>query len=309
MRHFIDLTDWSTEEIQHLLDLSIELKQEYKTEGNRPLLKGKALACIFEKPSLRTRVSFEVGMHHLGGTALSLLPSEIGLGKRESIADVARTLSSYVHCIMARVFDHQVLLELAKYSSAPIINGLSDTQHPCQTLADLLTIREHFGQLKGLNIVYVGDGNNVATSLLHGAAHVGSNFTLAAPAGYSISEEEIERISTLANENETKINLYHDPVEAVRHADVIYTDTWVSMGQEDDTSRRLQDLASYQVNPALLAHAPAHAIVMHCLPAHRGQEILDEVADGPQSAIFQQAENRLHAQKAVLVELMTNQAE
>lgn len=304
MRHFIDLADWSSDDVQHLLDLALQLKAEYKNGGNPPLLRGKALAMVFQKPSLRTRVSFEMAMQHLGGHALMLSPMEIGLGKRESVADIARVLSGYVQGIMARVFDHAHVTELAEWASVPVINGLSDNSHPCQAMADVLTLREHFGKVAGLRIAFVGDGNNMALSLGEAAAHLGAHYTIAAPAGYTLSEEALERINTLAAPHGGTVRAYHDPLEAVRDADCIYTDTWVSMGQEGDSERRLRDLAGYQVNEALLQHAPSHAVVLHCLPAHRGQEITDAVADGAQSLIFQQAENRLHAQKAILVELM-----
>jgi ornithine carbamoyltransferase len=293
MRHFIDLADCSSDDVQHLLDLAIRLKAEYKNGGNPPLLRGKALAMVFQKPPLRTRVSFEMSMQHLGGHALML-----------SIADIARVLSGYVQGIMARVFDHAHVTELARWASVPVINGLSDDSHPCQAMADVLTLREHFGSVAGLRIAFVGDGNNMALSLAQAAAHLGAHFTLAAPAGYTLSEEALDGISVLAAPQGGTVRLAHDPLEAVRDADCIYTDTWVSMGQEGDTERRLRDLAAYQVNEALMQGAPSHAVVLHCLPAHRGQEITDAVADGAQSLIFQQAENRLHAQKAILVELM-----
>ena len=304
MKHFIDLADWSSDELHHLLDLAIQLKAEHKNGGNPPLMRGKALAMVFQKPSLRTRVSFEMAMQHLGGHALMLGPGEIGLGKRESIADIARVLSGYVQGIMARVFDHEHVTGLAEWATVPVINGLSDDSHPCQAMADVLTLREHFGKLEGLHIAFVGDGNNMAYSLAQAAAMLGAHFTLAAPSGYMLSEEALENISALAAPHGGTVQVYNDPIEAVRNADCVYTDTWVSMGQEGDTARRLNDLAGYQVNEALLKHAPSHAVVLHCLPAHRGQEITDAVADGAQSLIFQQAENRLHAQKAILVELM-----
>jgi ornithine carbamoyltransferase len=304
MRHFLDLADWSSDDLHHLLNEALRLKTEWKNGGNPALLKGKTLAMVFQKPSLRTRVSFEVAMNHLGGHALMLSPNEIGLGTRESIADVARVLSGYSQGIMARVFDHAHVIELAQWASVPVINGLSDEQHPCQAMADMLTLREHFGHTRGLKIVFVGDGNNVAVSLGQAAAHLGAHFTLAAPPGYLMSEETLEQIATFAEPHGGSVQMMHDALEAVQDADCIYTDTWVSMGQEDETKRRLHDLAEYQVNEQLLRAAPAHAVVLHCLPAHRGQEITDGVADGGQSLIFQQAENRLHAQKAILVQLM-----
>lgn len=287
-----------------MLNLAVDLKKAWRSGGNEPLLKGKVLGLVFQKPSLRTRVSFEVAMQHLGGSALSLLPDEIGLGKRESIADVARVLSGYVQVIMARVFAHADVVELARYSRVPVINGLSDAQHPCQALADILTIYERFDRLQGVRVAFVGDGNNVAASLLQAAAHVGMHFSIATPPGYELDEAVLAAVDDIARANGTTIATFHEPAAAIASADVIYTDTWVSMGQEGDTERRLRDFAGYQINTELLRHAPDHAIVMHCLPAHRGQEITDEVADGAQSAIFDQAENRLHAQKAVLVTLL-----
>lgn len=306
MRHFVDLTDWSSEEIKDLLNLARQLKQEWKSGGNKPVLKGKVLAMIFQKPSLRTRVSFEVGMQHLGGSAIMLGPDEIGLGKRESTADIARSVSRYVHGIMARVFAHDDVLALAKHATVPVINGLSDTQHPCQAMADMLTIYERFGRMNGLKVAFVGDGNNVAASLAQICAHVGTSFAIGTPLGYELPEEIMEHVGDVASQNGATMEAYNNPHSAVLDADVIYTDTWVSMGQEAETERRNADMQPFQVNTALLNAAPKHAIVMHCLPAHRGHEITDEVADGPQSVIFDQAENRMHVQKAVLVKLLAD---
>jgi ornithine carbamoyltransferase len=305
MRHFIDLADWSSDSLRDMLALAARLKAEWRHGGNQPVLRGKTLAMIFQKPSLRTRVSFEVGMQQLGGTAIMLGPDEIGLGKRESIADTARTLSGYVQGIMGRVFRHQDLVDLAASSSVPVINGLSDTQHPCQAMADILTIWERLGRLDGVRLSYVGDGNNVAASLAQLAASCGMHFRIATPPGYGFSEDTLTEIGALAAQHGGIIETYFDPVAAVTGADVVYTDTWVSMGQEAETAIRLPIFAPYQINAALVAHADPRALVMHCLPAHRGQEITDEVADGAQSAIFQQAENRLHAQKAILVTLLS----
>lgn len=305
MRHFVDLTDWSSVEIRQLLDLARHLKLEWQAGGNQPVLKGKVLGLIFQKPSLRTRVSFEVGMQQLGGTALTLGPDEIGFGKRESVADIARVISRYVNVVMARVFAHEHVVELARYATVPIINGLSDAQHPCQALADILTIYEHFGRTDGLKVAYVGDGNNVAASLAQACAHVGTSFTIATPPGYELPEEIMDKVGDLAAENGATVEAYNNPRSAIADADVIYTDTWVSMGQEAETAVRVEAMQPFQVNAALLKAAPKRAIVMHCLPAHRGQEITDEVADGPQSVIFDQAENRMHAQKAVLVSLLS----
>jgi ornithine carbamoyltransferase len=304
MKHFLTLSDWTTRELWDIIQLAAFLKSEHQSGGNRPVLQGKALAMVFQKPSLRTRVSFEIGMQHLGGHALYLSPAEIGLGQRESIADVARVLSGYVQGIMARVFDHDHVVQLAKYASVPVINGLSDQRHPCQAMADVLTIFEAFGATKGLKVAYLGDGNNVAQSLLLASAHFGMNFSIATPAEYELPANALMEAARIAERNSTTIETLHDPNLAVEGADVIYTDTWVSMGQEEETARRLAIMQPYQVNAALVNRAHKDAIVLHCLPAHRGQEITDEVADGPHSVIFKQAENRLHAQKAILVELM-----
>lgn len=304
MNHFLDIENHASAELQDLLDLALTLKKEYKAGGNPPLLKGKALAMIFQKPSLRTRVSFEMGMQHLGGHALYLSPAEIGLGKRESIADIARVLSGYVNVIMARVFEHTHVLQLAEWASVPVINGLSDYSHPCQAMADALTIQEEFGTLKGLNVVYVGDGNNVAVSLMHIAAKLGANFTIANPEGYGMPAHAIALGQQFAAESGSTVRLLSDPHEAVKHADVIYTDTWTSMGQEEESAKREKVFPPYQVNAALVGEANPNVIVLHCLPAHRGQEITDEVADGPHSRLFPEAENRLHAQKAILARLL-----
>lgn len=306
MKDFIAIADYSSAELHSMLDLAVELKRERQSGGNQPLLKGKVLAMIFQKPSLRTRVSFDMAMRHLGGDALYLSPAEIGLGKRESIADVARVMSGYVDAIMARVFDHQHVVELAHWSTIPVINGLSDYNHPCQALADVLTIQEKFGSLSGLNVTYIGDGNNVAVSLLHACAKLGANFTIASPAGYTLNPKAVEVGRQIAAETNTRITLLRDPHEAVKGAQVIYTDTWTSMGQEEETRQRELVFPPYQVNAALVAEADPDAIVMHCLPAHRNQEITDEVADGPHSALFPQAHNRMHAQKAILVRLLAS---
>ncbi|MBT3389330.1 MAG: ornithine carbamoyltransferase [Chloroflexi bacterium] len=304
MKDFIAIADYSAKELHELLDLAVSLKTEWKDGGNKPIFKNKVLAMVFQKPSLRTRVSFDMAMRHLGGDALYLSPAEIGLGKRESIADVARVLSGYVDIIMARVFDHAHVEELAKWASIPIINGLSDYNHPCQGMADALTIYEEYGAMKGLNITYVGDGNNVAVSLLHVCAKLGANFTVATPKGYEMPAAGLERGKKFAAENSSSITVLNDPHEAVKNADVIYTDTWTSMGQEEETKKRQAVFPPYQVNAALVAEAKENVILMHCLPAHRGEEITDKVADGTHSRLFPQAHNRLHAQKAILVKLV-----
>jgi ornithine carbamoyltransferase len=264
---------------------------------------------VFQKPSLRTRVSFDVAMRHLGGDALYLSPNEIGLGGREAVSDVARVLAGYVQAIMARTFAHAHILELAKWSSVPVINGLSDYNHPCQALADALTIYERFGRLQGLNVAFVGDGNNVAVSLMHICARLGAHFTLAAPEGYDLPPGAIELAEGFARETGARLRFLRDPHAGVAGADVIYTDTWTSMGQEAETEKRRKVFPPYQVNAALMAEAAPGAIVMHCLPAHRGEELTDEVMDGPQSVVFPQAENRLHAQKAILYHLLVDGGE
>lgn len=304
MKDFLTIAEQTSASLQDILDLAVELKTEHQKQGNQPLLKDKVLAMIFQKPSLRTRVSFDMAMRHLGGDALYLSPAEIGLGKRESIADVARVVSGYVDAVMARVFDHEHVVELARYASIPVINGLSDYNHPCQAAADALTIYEVFGNLKGINVSFVGDGNNVAVSLMHICAKLGANFTIANPVGYDMPQRSIQIGKEIAAESGSEINLLNDPVQAVQDAQVIYTDTWVSMGQGEEADQRLKVFPPYQVNQQLVSEAPEDAIIMHCLPAHRGEEITNQVADGPQSMLFPQAHNRLHAQKAILVRLL-----
>jgi ornithine carbamoyltransferase len=305
VKHFLSLADLTSEQLSSLLNLAIHLKDQWKAGGNPPLLQNKTLGMVFTKPSLRTRISFDMAMLHLGGQALYLSPNEISLGQRESTADVARVLSRYVDIIMARVFGHRDVLELAQYSRVPVINGLSDYTHPCQGLADLLTIREKLGTLAGLKLAYIGDGNNVANSLIFGAALSGMSFAIASPASFEIRGDVVVKAKTLATKTGATLYFTHDPAEAVRDADAIYTDVWTSMGQEAETQKRLEVFSPrYQVNSALVGKAKRHAIVLHCLPAHRGQEITDEVADGSHSALWDQAENRMHAQKAILVELL-----
>jgi len=305
MNHFLSLADLAPSELRDLLEFAVELKEEWKADGNRPLLQGKTLGMLFQKPSLRTRVSFEMGMHHLDGQALYLSPFEIQLGKRESVPDVARVLSRYLDGIMARVFDHTDVLTLAKYSRVPIINGLSGYNHPCQGLADFLTIIEHKGwDLAGHKLAFIGDGNNVATSLLFGATLLGMDFAIGGPEGYEFPPDVWAQGQQFAAASGSHLLATHDPDEVVSGANVIYTDVWASMGQEDEAEERARIFAPYQVNEALVAKAKPDAIVMHCLPAHRGQEITDGVCDGPHSVLWDQAENRMHAQKAILVKLM-----
>jgi len=305
MDHLLSLSDLTPAQLRGLLTLAVELKEEWKAGGNRPVLKGKTLGMIFEKPSLRTRVSFEVGMNQLGGHALSLFPFEIQLGKRESVPDVARVLSRYVDGVMARVFNHADLVTLAEYSRVPIINGLSDYSHPCQGVGDFLTIVERQGwDLRGKKLAFIGDGNNVAVSLLFGATLLGMDYAIAGPPGYELPAKAWALGQQFAAASGSHLLATQDPHEAAAGADVIYTDVWTSMGQEAETEARLRIFAPYQVNAALVALARPGVIAMHCLPAHRGQEITDEVCDGPHSALWDQAENRMHAQKAILVELM-----
>jgi ornithine carbamoyltransferase len=303
MKHFLAVSDLSSGEVQELLDLAVKLKDEYFKKGNPPYFKGKVLGMIFQKPSLRTRISFDMAMRHMGGDALYLSPNEIGLGQRESIADIARVLSGYVQALMARTFDHAHVLELARWSEIPVVNGLSDYNHPCQGIGDALTIQEKFGKAKGLNVAYVGDGNNVAVSLMHVCAKLGWNFTIANPEDYDISPKAIEIAKEIIKETGSVLTFVRDPHEAVKGAHVIYTDTWTSMGKEEETAKREKVFPTYQVNEQLVSEADKDVIVMHCLPAHRNHELTDDVADGPHSVIFPQAHNRLHAQKAILARL------
>lgn len=303
-KDFLSIADFSRHELEEMLDLAIRLKKEYFEGGNKPIFKNKVMAMIFQKPSLRTRVSFDMAMRHFGGDALYLSPMEIGLGKRESVADVARVLSGYVEVIMARVFSHSHILELAEYADIPVINGLSDFNHPCQALTDAFTILENKGKVEGLNITYVGDGNNVAVSVMHIVAKLGGNFTIANPDAYAMDPQGIEIAKGFAAESGSTLQFLTDPNEAVRNADVIYTDTWTSMGQEEEAAAREKIFQPYQVNSQLVSKAKPDVIVMHCLPAHRNHELTDEVADGPHSVIFPQAHNRLHAQKAILHTLL-----
>jgi len=304
MDHFLAIADLGAGETQDLLDLALRLKKEYFEKGNPPLFKGKVLGMIFQKPSLRTRVSFDMAMRHMGGDALYLSPNEIGLGKREAISDIARVLSGYVQILMARVFEHQHVLDLAKWSRIPVINGLSDYNHPCQGMADALTIQEKFGPAKGLNVTFVGDGNNVAVSMMHACAQLGWNFTLASPEGYDLNTDATRIAEKIGAATGSNFRFLRDPHEAVKGAQVIYTDTWTSMGQEEETAKREKVFPPYQVNARLVSEADKDVIVMHCLPAHRNHELTDDVADGPHSVIFPQAHNRLHAQKAILARLL-----
>jgi ornithine carbamoyltransferase len=304
MQNLVTGAELSASEIRWLLELATELKDEWKGGGNKPLLAGKTLGMVFQKPSLRTRVSFEMGMAHLGGRAMYLSPQEIQLGQRESIADVARVLSRYVQGIMARVFAQADVEALAAHATVPVINGLSDFVHPCQALSDLFTIYERKGTFEGVTLAYVGDGNNVANSLLLAGSRVGMKIRVATPSGHEPDGQVVSDAKKWAREAGGEVALNVDPKSAVRGADVIYTDVWTSMGQEAEREARLPLFRPYQVNQELLAMARPDAVVMHCLPAHRGEEIADEVIDGPQSIVLDQAENRMHLQKAILVSLM-----
>jgi ornithine carbamoyltransferase len=302
-RHnFLSIKDFSPEEIHYLLDLAREIKAH--PTAHTAVLKGKTLAMIFEKPSLRTRVSFDVGVQQLGGFSLYLSNAEINLGKRESVYDVAKNLERMVQAIMIRTYAHDIVERMAEYASIPIINGLTDYSHPCQAMADYLTMQEIKGDVAGLKVAFVGDGNNVCHSLMFAGAQLGAQVWVATPPGYEPKSEAVEWALLRGTKTGGTCTLTHDPVEAVSDADVVYTDAWASMGQEAEAESRRAVFAPYQVNADLFRHAKYDAIFMHCLPAHRGEEVTDEVIDSPHSVVYQQAENRLHAQKAILLELM-----
>ena len=298
-RNFVDLSDFERFELRQVLDTADDLKRKQKRGEPHELLKGKSLAMIFMKSSTRTRVSFEVGMTQLGGHALFLQPSGTQLGRGETIGDTAQVLSRYCDVIMARVFGHDEVVDLAKYATVPVINGLSDFLHPCQIMADMQTIEEHKGTLEGLKIAYVGDSNNVSNSIMQGCTIMGLDVAIGSPKGYTPSDEIMKKASALSKRYGTTLEVMNDPGDAVKGADVIYTDTFFSMGQEK--SKEKEDaLMPFQVNKALVGKAKEDVIVMHCLPAHRDEELTSEVMDGPHSVVFDQAENRLHAQKAIL---------
>ena len=299
-RDFTTVLDFSREELYYVLDYAKDLKLKRMAGEPVSIFEGKVLALIFEKPSLRTRVSFEVAMKELGGDTIYLSPQDIGLGKRESVKDTAEVLARYVSAIMVRTFSHKIVEDLAKYANIPIINGLSDTYHPCQAMGDMLTIKERKDRLNGLNIAFIGDGNNVANSLMLLSSRLGANFRIASPKGYEIKNEILDLAKKEIEINGGNILITNDPKEAVKNADVIYTDVWASMGQESEKEERKNIFQAYQVNMDLVKLAKNDVIIMHCLPAHRGEEITDEVVDSPYSVVIQQAENRLHAQKAIL---------
>ncbi len=303
MKHFLSIIDCSTEQLNELLEISAQLKSLYTAGGNDPCLSNKTLVMLFEKPSLRTRISFQVAMTDLSGNAIYIKPEDIGgIGKREPVKDMARVMSRYVKGIMARTFEHSTVTELAEYATVPVINALTDWSHPCQAMADVLTIREHCNEIEGVKIAYTGDGNNVARSLAFACAKLGMKLIVASPAGYELDAETIERANQVSAGS---VEQTHDPVAAVSGADIIYTDTWVSMGQEDEKQKRRDDFAGFQVNAELVKSAPAGAKIMHCLPAYRGFEITDEVTESHDSIMFDQAENRLHFQRALLKKLMS----
>jgi ornithine carbamoyltransferase len=306
MRHLLSIADLSSDEVRGLVKLAGNLKGEWQAGRSKPLLEGQTLGLVFQRPSLRTRASFDVGMRHLGGRALYLSPQEIQLGQRESVKDVARVLSRYVDGLVARVRAHAELEELAAHALVPVINGLSDYAHPCEILGDLLTIREKRGRLAGLRLAYVGDGNNIAHSLLLGASKVGMEIRVATPEGYAPGEDVVNRARSIARETAGEVVVGRDPVSAVRGADIIYTDVWASMGQETEREARLRTFRPYQVNAELVAVADGDVMVMHCLPAHRGEEITAEVLDGPHSIVHDQAENKLHMHKAILARTMSD---
>ncbi len=300
-RDLVSIRDLAREEIEAFFVLATDLKQRLKQNKAHPLLLGKTLALVFEKPSLRTRVTFEVAMTQLGGHAIYLAPQDIRLGARETVEDGARNLSRWVDGIVARTFDHALLELLAQYATVPVINGLTDLLHPCQVLGDLFTLQEKRGRLNGLRVAFIGDGNNVCNSWLYGAAKMGIHLIVACPPGYEPHRDVFTKARAEAEATQARIEMISDPVQAAKGADVIYTDVWTSMGHEEQRARRMRDFQGFQVNQALVASAQKDVLVMHCLPAHRGEEITDEVMDGPYAIILDQAENRLHVQKAILV--------
>jgi len=300
---FLTIKDFTPDEIQQFLDLALKVKADPSAFGGA--LRGQSLALIFEKPSLRTRVSFDVGIQQLGGFSVYLSPSEINLGRRESVHDVAKNLERLVQGIMIRTFAHEIVEQLAAHASIPVINGLTDASHPCQAMADVLTVLEIKGRVAGQRIVYVGDGNNVAHSLMYAGAQLGAQVVVATPPGYEPRPDAIAWTRQRAAQTGGVLEITNDPAAAVNGADVVYTDVWASMGQETEAIARKKVFQPYQVNAALFARAKPDALFLHCLPAHRGEEVTDEVIDAPRSAVFQQAENRLHAQKAILLTLMS----
>lgn len=307
MRHFLDMLDVTTDDLMHLMEEAARLKAAHRRGKRKAILKGKVLGLVFEKPSLRTRVSFEAAVQQMGGSSIYTAGKDVGLGKRESVADVARVMSEYVDCAVLRTFSHATVEEFAANATIPVINGLSDYYHPCQALADLFTLYEVFGKVAGKTIAFIGDGNNVARSLAVCCAKLDVRFILAAPNGYGFDQPFLDMYKRLLPDGELIQN--SDPTHSVVDADIIYTDVWTSMGQEEEHEQRLRSFAGYQVNAELMKLAPRHARLMHCLPAHRGEEVTGDVLDGEQSVVFQQAANRMHAQKALLQWLLVDKRE
>ena len=303
-KDLISIHDLTLEEVNQIFEVSKTLKQKQYTGEPHRVLEGKTLGMIFTKPSTRTRISFETGIYHLGGIGMYFGPNDLQLGKSESISDTAKVLSRYLDGIMIRTFAHQDVIDLATGASIPVINGLTDLLHPCQVLADLFTILEKKGKLKGLKLAYIGDGNNMAHSLLNGCSKVGMHISIASPSGYKPNAEIVNNAKKNANYMGSKVEILDDPVKAVKNADVVYTDVWASMGQESEAAERRKKFMKYQVNPKLVKNAKDDYLFMHCLPAHRGDEVVNEVADSPNSVIFDEAENRLHVQKAIMALVM-----
>lgn len=303
-RHLVSISDFNREEVEQVLDLTKTLKAENKAGKPHPLLNGRTLGMIFEKSSTRTRVSFEVGMYQLGGMALYLSSNDLQLGRGETIADTAKVISRYVDGIMARVYKHNTIQELALNSSVSVINGLCDLEHPCQVLCDLFTIKEKLGVLKGVNFSYLGDGNNMANSILLGTATIGMNCKIIHPDGYAPDKDIVKKAKELAKKTGAKIEIGTKIEEMIKGSDIVYSDVWTSMGQEKEKEQRLKDFKNFQINSSLMKKAGSDTLIMHCLPAHRGEEITNEVIDGPNSIVFDQAENRLHTQKAIMALLI-----
>tara|TARA_B100000686_G_scaffold50403_1_gene54099 strand:- start:434 stop:1381 length:948 start_codon:yes stop_codon:yes gene_type:complete len=296
LRHFISIQDLDKDGLINLIDLALDIK----SNRTRPSMSGKSLALLFEKPSLRTRIAFELGMSQMGGFSVNFDEEELQMGKRETLKDISKVLSRYVDAVAARVLDHKTLLELKQYSTVPVINALSDIEHPCQALADLMTIKEKKGTLKGLKLVFIGDGNNVASSLALACALVGINFVMSSPQNYGLPKPIIKASNDIASYSDWSLNIIQNPIEAIEEADIIYTDVWTSMGQESETDERNVAFKNYTVTNSLLGKAKKDVLFLHDLPAHRGEEVEDGVIESPQSAVFDQAENRLHTQKALL---------
>ncbi len=300
-KDFISIADYSREEIEAIFELTAELKAKTKRNEEHHICKGKTMSMIFAKPSARTRISFETGMYQLGGYALYLSPNDIGIGKREAVKDIAQVISRYNDIIMARLFDHAHMVEMAKYATVPVVNGLTDYNHPCQIMADIFTVKEHRTSLDNVKITYIGDGNNIANSWLNLSAKLPMHLVICSPSGY---EPDKETLAYARNAGISKIEVLSDPAAAVKDADVVYTDVWASMGQEAEAQERKKIFMPFQVNSKLMRHARKDALVMHCLPAHRGDEITDEVIDSKQSIVFDEAENRMHVQKAIIAKLL-----